>query len=67
MDGVEQSRMGKGIRRTWTNKYVSIAMVMSIRIQGFHGKDAKGREVGGERWEARDNADSRFPSFLTNF
>ena len=49
MAGVEQSRMGLGIRRTWTNTYVSIAMVMSIRIQGLHGKDAKGREVGGER------------------
>ena len=65
MDGVEQSRMGQGIRRTWTNKYVSIAMVMSILIQGFHGKDARVREAGGA--EARDYADSKFPSFLTKF
>jgi hypothetical protein len=64
MDGVEQSKMEQGIRRTWTNKYVSIAMVMSILIQGFHGKDAKVREAGGRR---RDYADSKFPSFLTKF
>jgi hypothetical protein len=49
MDGVEQSRMGQGTRRKWINKYVSIAMFMSVRKQGIHGKEPKGREVGCER------------------
>ena len=57
MDGVEQSKMEQGIRRTWTNKYVSIAMVMY--------KDARVREAGGRR--PRDYEDSKFPSFLTKF
>ena len=48
MDGLEQSRMVQGTRRKWINKYVSIAMFMSVRKQGIHGKEPKGREVGCE-------------------
>ena len=60
MGGLEQSWIVQGTRIKWINKYVSIAMFLSVRKQGIHGKELKGREVGCETQTTRT---ASFPPF----